>query len=98
MSADGGGWDRTEFPELHICIPDNRLRNSKAKALASAARSIDKVIDSNQASIAIDERAAAVARIDRRVGLHVDHGTICVRLPAEGADDSLGHSMNESLR
>src|ERR1700733_352155 len=98
MSSDGGGWNRAEFPELQICIPDNRLRNGKAKALTSAARSIDKGIDSDQAPVAIHERAATVARIDWRVGLHVDHGAVGVRLPAERADYSLGHGMNEPLR
>src|ERR1700722_18575094 len=98
MSADGGSWDRAEFSELHICIPDNGFRNRKAKALTSSARSIDKGIYPDEASVAIDERASAVAWIDRRVGLHVYHGTICVRLPAESADNSLGHGVNEPLR
>src|ERR1700727_1580527 len=98
MSSDSGGWDCAEFLELHICIPDNRIRNGKPKAFASAARRIDKGIDSDQAPVAIHERAAAVARIDWRVGLHVDHGALGARLPAERADNSLGHGMNEPLR
>src|ERR1700733_7457733 len=98
MSSDSGGWDCAEFLALPICIPANRPRNGKAKAFASAARRIDKGIDSTQAPVAIHERAAAVARIDRCVGLHVDHGAVGVRLPAERADYSLGHSMNEPLR
>ena len=48
---------------------DDRRRNGERIADVSAAARLDQRIDADQLAFRVDQRAAAVARIDRRVGL-----------------------------
>ena len=49
-------------------------------------------------AVGVDERPAAVARVDRRVGLHVDHRVFRLELPRHGAHDAHRHRVVEAER
>jgi hypothetical protein len=66
-------------------VADDVAWRSEPDALAAAALREDHRVDPDEASIGIHQRAAAVAGIDRRVGLHVDHRVLRLELPRHRA-------------
>ena len=54
-------------------------------------------VDANQVSVPVNQRAAAVARVDRCIGLHVDHGGIEIGLAGNGRDDAHGDGIAQAF-
>ena len=87
MNADLPG-DQTPVPtQLLTGHLDDRARDRKPEALASARRRDDERVDSDNVALDIDERSAAVAMVDGRVGLDVHQRAVRVELTGGGADD-----------
>src|SRR5580698_5645960 len=84
--------------QLVVHKSDDRFGDGESQALTAAAGSVDERIDADQVSVAVNQRATAIAWIDRSIGLHVDHRTIDLRLSACRADNSLGHRVVQALR
>ena len=64
------------------------LGAAKPMPFAAARLREDERVDADDSPFGVDERAAAVARVDRRVGLHVDHRIFGLELPCHGAHDA----------
>ena len=82
---------RRTRPVLRICsndVADDVARRREADAFAAARLRVDEGVDADQPALGIDQRAAAVARIDGRVGLDVDHRVFRRQLARDGADDA----------
>src|SRR6185312_8956281 len=78
-------------------LPDSGGGDGEAKANAAASRTEDGAIDTNYASLEIEQRAAGITRIDGGVGLDVTFER--VRLDAssaECADDAMCHGMAQT--
>jgi hypothetical protein len=55
-------------------------------------------VQTDETSLRVDEWTAAVAGIDRRVGLHVDHWRVGLELPRDRADDTERHRVLQAQR
>ena len=71
---------------------DVARRGEPRPSLPPPATAIERV-DAHEPAAQIDQRSAAAARIDRRVGLHVDHRRLGLELPRDGADDAERHRV-----
>jgi hypothetical protein len=56
------------------------------------------LVDADHASLRVDERSAAVPRVDRRVRLDVDHRILGPELAGDGAYDPHRHRVLELER
>ena len=79
------------LPDLREHVADDVARRGEADAFVAAGLRVDERADADQPAFRIDQRPAAVARIDRRVGLDVDHRIFRRQLPRHGADHAQRH-------
>ena len=84
--------------QLVIRDVHDRARNAQNRDPRCRPTGNDVGIDPDQLAVDVDERAAAVAVIDRRVGLDIHHRTIGVRLPRDIAHDPHRHRVTKPLR
>ena len=78
-------------------LPDSGRGDSEAKADADASRTDDGAIDTNYASLEIEQRAAGITRIDGSVSLDVAFERVRLRTSsAECADDAMRHGMAQT--
>ena len=70
----------------------------EADSLAAARLRIDEGVDPDDAALAVDERSAAVSRVDRCIGLDVDHPVVRADLSRDRAHDPEGHGVLEPQR
>src|SRR4051812_47921400 len=77
---------------------DDRLWDSEAETLAAAALGEDEGINADKVAFAVDQWSAAVTRVDRRVGLNVNHRIVGLRLAPDSTDDALGECVIEPFR
>src|SRR5207244_7548078 len=69
LEADLTAVQVTVLSKLRVCDPDDGARDREAEALAAARVGNDERVDPDELPARIDQRSAAVATIDRRVGL-----------------------------
>ena len=69
-------------------VLDDVGRRRETQTLVPAGLRQDERIDADDVAGSIDERAAAIARIDRRVRLDVNHRVLGLELPRDGAHDA----------
>src|SRR5439155_16365077 len=72
---------------------DERARHREADAFVAARLAQDERVDADQLPGSIHQRAAAVAGINRRVGLNVANRSIRIELSRDGADDAHAHRI-----
>src|SRR6185503_7452861 len=89
--ADLSAANTAVLPNLLNDVANDIARRGEAETLVATRLRQDEGVDANDVSIHVDERASAVARIDRRVGLDVDHRIIGLELSGHGADDTEAH-------
>ena len=91
----------------HLSVLDDRLhhfhrqfhRNGKTDALRAAGLGEDRRVDAGEVAVGIDQCAAGVARVDRRVGLDEVFVVVQAQLVAAGgADDAHGHGLADTER
>ena len=75
-----------------------RRRNGGAQTVAAAVLGQDESIDADHFAANVDQRAAGIARIDRRIGLDVDQWRIRSELAADGRHESVREAVTESGR
>src|SRR5580658_8676090 len=97
MSANRHVGNNAMLSKLVVNRAYQRFRDSKTKPFAASARSNNKSINTHQVPVPVDQRSAAVAGINRGIGLHIHHGTIQFRLSSYRANDSLGDRMVQAL-
>jgi hypothetical protein len=73
-------------------------RRREADALVAARLRQDHRVEPHHASLRVDQRAAAVARVDRGVGLHVDHRVVGLELARHRAHDAEARRVLEPER
>ena len=71
--ADGAAMNVAFFAQLRIDFAHDVTGDGKSNAFASARLRINHGVDSRNLPVNIQQRTAAVARIDGRVGLNVKH-------------------------
>jgi hypothetical protein len=69
-------------------VADDVARRRETDAFAATRLRQDERVDADDRPVGVDQRAAAVARIDRCVRLHVDHRVIGFDLPRHRAHDA----------
>ena len=72
----------SEFRVRHF---DESARNREAESLTAARLAQDERVDADQLASDVDEWTAAVAMIDRRIGLDVHHRVVRIGLPRNRA-------------
>ena len=76
-------------PTLAAELGDHGLHDvaggREAEALVASALAQDEGVETDQAALHVHERPSAVAGVDGRVGLQVDHRIVRAKLPGEGA-------------
>ena len=77
---------------------DDGFRNRKTETFAATTLCVNEGIDAKQMSIDIDQCSAAVAGVDRRVGLDVEHGAVGIGLARKSAHHTKGDGVLETLR
>ncbi len=87
-----------ELPDLLEHAPHDVARRGKPQPLVAARLRQDQRVDADNLSLQIDQRPAAVARIDRRIGLQVDHRIFALELPRDGADHAERDRAGETQR
>ncbi len=63
----------------------------KADSLTAAGLGQDEGVDSHHAALRVDQRASAVAGINRRIGLDVGHRIVRLQQARGGTDDAHAH-------
>ena len=84
--------------DLFVHRPDDIAWRGKADAVVAAVARGAECVDADQAAVEIDECTAAAARIDRSVGLHVDHRRLRFELARHRADDAERHRILQAQR
>ncbi len=84
------------LPDLVVDVLDDVARDREADPLAAAGLGEDEGVDADHPALDVDERAAAVARVDRRVGLDVDHRVFRADLPRGGAHHTEAHGIGQT--
>ena len=74
------------FPNSFVRITHDAAGNRETDSFISSRLGVNKRIDSYHVPIQIHQRAAAVARIDRRISLDVHHRIFRVGLPRHRTD------------
>ncbi len=76
---------------------DHARRDGKAQSFASAALTQDESVDADHMAVHVHQRTAAVARIDRRVGLNIVQRFCGIGLPRHCADHAHRDRILQSL-
>ena len=87
----------TVLPELAEHRPGRRARNGEAQALVPSGLRQDERVDADHFPADVDQRAARIAGIDRRIGLHEDLRRVGVHLPCHGRDQPVGQAVAEPV-
>src|SRR5271170_7653587 len=98
MRSDRDGGYKPAGLQFVIHEANDRFGDSKPQSLASPSGAIDECVDADQIAVTIYQWTSAVARIDGRIGLDVNHGPVQFGLSAYCAHDSLGDGVVQSLR
>src|SRR5579883_422179 len=77
---------------------EQRARNRKAHALAPARRRKNEGVQSDDLARRIYQRSAAVARVDRRIGLYIQEWAVDIGLPRNRTHHSHAHRILQTLR
>ena len=76
---------------------DQALGNREANTLRAAALGKNRAVDADQIAAGVDQCAAGVAGIDRRIGLdEILEGVDAQMRAAQGADDAHGHGLPDA--
>src|SRR5208337_1054687 len=97
---------RLDLDAMHVSILAQALvdelhdarGDGKAQSLASTRFGEDKSVNPYHVAFGIHQRAAAIAWVDRSVGLNVDHGTAGIRLSRNRTHDTHRHRVLQSFR
>jgi hypothetical protein len=84
--------------QLRIRHRHQRARDREAETLVAAGVGEDERVDADELTGGVDERSAAVAGVDWRVGLDVDGRRIGVGLPSGRAHHAHRHRVLQALR
>src|ERR1700756_58668 len=76
---------------------DHTRGNGKAEAFTATTFREDESIDADHRAVHVDQRSAAVSRIDRSVSLYVGEGLARICLAGERAYDSHGDGVLQTL-
>src|SRR5579864_1939820 len=71
--------------------------NGEAEAFAASPFREDESIDAHHRAIHVDQRSAAISRIDGSVSLYVGEGLACICLAGKRADNSHGDGVLQAL-
>mmetsp|Transcript_10703 Transcript_10703/g.43300 ORF Transcript_10703/g.43300 Transcript_10703/m.43300 type:complete len:494 (+) Transcript_10703:435-1916(+) len=99
--ADRGPQDAAEADDLVDDAADRVDGDREADAGRGARGREDGRVDADEAAVAVEQRAARVARVDRRVGLHAaldGSPTDALDLAADGRDDARGQRVIQAER
>ena len=88
----------SEPPDLLVHGPDDVARRAETETLRAAGLRQDQRVDPDDSAMQIDQRPAAAARIERRVGLDVNHRRLGLELSRGGAHDTERHRVVEPER
>src|SRR5438309_4159395 len=86
--ADRDPQHASELPKVLVVEIDDLGWNCKSQSLVATALAQYQSINSNHVAIDVHQWAATVSRVEGRISLDVDHGTIRVGLPGDRADHS----------
>ena len=86
------------MPDLLVHGVEDVARGAEAQTLGAATLRQNQCVDPDDPAAQIDQRSAAIARVDRRVGLHVNHRRLAIELPRDRAHDAERHRVVESER
>src|SRR5262249_50056576 len=98
MCADGDGANDAVLFDFLIGEANDWFRYCEAEAFAASAGRVDEGVDADQIAITVDERAAAVARVNRGIRLNVNHWLVDVGLPSYRTHDAFCHRVIQALR
>src|SRR3974390_634318 len=85
-------------PELVVNVLRHIAGNGKTQSFAATGLGEDEGVDADHTSVDVDQRAAAVARIDGRVGLNVGGRVLVAHLPRRRTYHTHGHGVFQALR
>ena len=97
-NAELGAVDVAFCFELYIYFARDVTGNSEADSFAAAGLSKDQGVDTNHVPIGIEQWTAAIAWVDGRVGLNIDHRIVAFDLPRNGADNAHADGIIQSER
>ena len=83
--ADHSAAHAPALAQLLVDRAHDAARGREADALVAAGLRQDHRVEPDHAALGVDERPAAVARVHRRVGLHVDHRVVGLELARDRA-------------
>src|SRR5262244_2976364 len=86
------------FPEGCIDVVHNIAGNRETDSFATTRLRENERVDSNQRAICVHQRTAAIAGIDRRVGLYINSWIIVGELTRYRADNAHTHGVIHSQR
>jgi hypothetical protein len=86
------------LPDLLEHVADDVGGRREAESFVAARLREDQRVDPDDFSVHVHERTAAVARVDGRVRLQVDHRVVRLELPRDGADHAKRHGAVEPHR
>ena len=82
MDSDLASMYVSIFSQLPVHTSDEIARNREADAFTATRLAHDQSVQADDTAGDIHERAAAVSRIDGRIGLYIEDGIIGLQLPA----------------
>ena len=86
------------LPDLLEHVADDVGGRREAEAFVATRLREDQRVDPDHFPVHVHERTAAVARVDGRVRLQVDHRVVRLELPRDGADHAKRHRAVEAHR
>ena len=98
VDPDQSAMEMSELLQLRIRRRDHCAWNGKSQTLASAGLAQDERIQADELAVDIDQRAAAVARIDRRVRLNEHARAVGIDLSCRRAHHAHRHRIAQTFR
>src|SRR6202042_1988458 len=80
INADSSAMNMSFMPDLVVDSVHEITGDGESEAFAATRLRQDESVDPDHASVRVNQRPAAVARIDRSVGLNISHGGIGMQL------------------
>ena len=74
-----------------------RAGDGEAQAFAASALRKDESVDAHHRAVHIDQRTAAIAGVDRGIGLNVGKRLVRIGLARDGADYAHGDGILQAL-
>ena len=96
--ANGSPMHVAFFADLLIDTPHNVGRDGKTDSLAAAGSGVNHGVDARDIAIRVQQRPAAIAGVDGRVGLNISSRLTGIQLARGRADETHGESIFEAER